>query len=126
METVKFLNYECSVEVKSYGTGRTALQLVSAIDDFEEGLFIGNPIALATVNVPEMDLGSDSVFIKNYSEKFPDFNLKVSTLEINRGIAGGRNEAINRATGDFIAFLDADDFQSRVLHGNVKIDKIDN
>jgi GT2 family glycosyltransferase len=38
-----------------------------------------------------------------------DPRILVSELDVNRGISGARNEAIARATGDFLAILDHDD-----------------
>lgn len=45
--------------------------------------------------------------VKKYSDN--DFRIKYFRLSKNCGAAVSRNEAIKRATGDFIAFLDSDD-----------------
>lgn len=38
-----------------------------------------------------------------------DRRIRVVTLEPNRGLANARNEGLDRARGDFIAFIDSDD-----------------
>ncbi len=57
---VKFLGWSCDVLKKQYYNGRIALALVDSFD--------GEPVATATVNMPEIDLAEDEVIIKNYSE----------------------------------------------------------
>lgn len=65
---VKFNQWECFLELGHYGSGRLAIQLVSAVENKEQDLFIGEPIATATVNLPDIPLGADEIIIKNYSE----------------------------------------------------------
>lgn len=61
MKTVQFKNWICNVHVTRYmDNNRTALVLHSV--ETEE------PIATATVNIPEATLAEDEVFIKNWSE----------------------------------------------------------
>jgi len=59
-----FMRYSPStmlrVEKAAYSNGRIALRLFDA--ETEE------PVATATINVPEADLASDEVIVKNYSE----------------------------------------------------------
>jgi hypothetical protein len=55
------------VQWRRYPNGRVALQLVD-----EEG-----PMAVATVNVPEADLGPDEVCIKDYAENAGVLDLLV-------------------------------------------------
>jgi hypothetical protein len=66
--TVKFRNWTCNVNVARYGNGRLALQLVSAVEDISDDLFIGSPIATATINLPDDAQAENEVFIKDYSE----------------------------------------------------------
>src|SRR5690349_21841228 len=73
-----------------------------------------------------MDDGSidnSSDIAKSFSLKYPN---KIIYLEhdnhVNRGLSASRNHAINKATGEFIAFLDGDDvwlpsFLSQLLRG---------
>jgi hypothetical protein len=61
METkVKFLDYDCIVEIGQYPNGRIAIQLIDAEDR--------QPVTTATVNLPDQPLEADMVAIKNYSE----------------------------------------------------------
>jgi hypothetical protein len=66
--TVQFHKWTCNVGVAHYGNGRLALQLTSAVEDLDDDLFIGTPIATATINLPHDALADNEVFIKDYSE----------------------------------------------------------
>lgn len=58
---VTFRGWTCRVERASYGrTNRIALPLYDAAND--------EPVAVATVNMPELSLAADEVVIKDYSE----------------------------------------------------------
>ena len=57
---IQFKKYACILTVGRYVNGRIALQLVDEMDL--------NPIAIATVNLPDKRLGANKVFIKNWSE----------------------------------------------------------
>jgi len=58
--TIKFRGWDCEVQVLRYANGRPAIQLVDAQT--------GEPLARATVNLPDEYLSPNEVFIKNYSE----------------------------------------------------------
>lgn len=57
---VKFMSWECKLLFGKYGNGRTAIQLMQ--------VGTGEPIAVATVNIPDAYLDTDEVIIKDYSE----------------------------------------------------------
>jgi len=57
---VIFNNYTCTLQFAQYSNGRTAIEL---LDDKD-----GEPVATATVNLPNVPLAHDHVMIKNYSE----------------------------------------------------------
>ena len=57
--TVSFLGEECSVQLGEYSNGRTSITLVCQD---------GEPMATATVNLPDVLLNPDEVCIKDYSE----------------------------------------------------------
>ncbi len=59
MKQVHFLEWTCNVSLLQYPNGRTAIQLYA--ED-------GEPIATATVNVPNYPLGEGEVLIKDYAE----------------------------------------------------------
>lgn len=60
IKQVKFAGYNCNVVRRCYPNGRLALELI----DTEDGM----PVATATVNLPDVDIKDDEVFIKSYSE----------------------------------------------------------
>jgi hypothetical protein len=69
---VEFHGWACRVERASYGgTDRIALPLY-AVED-------GSPVAVATVNLPELALGADQVVIKDYSENEGMLELLVAS-----------------------------------------------
>lgn len=58
---VIFRGWRCRVERRNYGhTGRIALALYDARD--------GEPVAIATIHMPDLALALDEVVIKDYSE----------------------------------------------------------
>lgn len=57
---VTFKGWESKVIIGAYSNGRKAIQLFDATT--------GEPIAKATVNVPDYKLDDDQVIIKDYSE----------------------------------------------------------
>lgn len=56
---IKFREWDCELLFRQYGNDRTALQLFSQTE---------GPIAVATVNIPEIELASDEVIIKDCAE----------------------------------------------------------
>lgn len=81
MIKVKFKKWDCIVERCQYNNGRIALELIHEKD--------GDSVAVATVNVPEIELPEDEVLIKDYSEN----SGMVLALQ-NAGIIGGVLEEI--------------------------------
>lgn len=55
-----FKRWKCHAIYGKYGNGRTAIELIGAGS--------GEPIAVATVNLPQQPLKQTEVFIKEYSE----------------------------------------------------------
>ena len=60
---VKFQVWDCELGLGTYGNGRTAIELVGTDSDCS-----GELVAVATVNVPEVELKDDEVLVKDYSE----------------------------------------------------------
>ena len=60
MALLRFQDIPCEVQKGTYDNGRPALILVHADDR--------DPVAKATVNLPEEDLGTDEVLVKDYAE----------------------------------------------------------
>ena len=48
--------------------------------------------------------------IKEFIQDNPDINIHLHRVEPNRGISGGRNAGISLAAGEYLCFLDADDY----------------
>ena len=65
---MKFKKWDCAVELGQYSNGRLAISLVSAHSDEDLDIYQGEPIATATVNVPEITVNASQVIIKDYSE----------------------------------------------------------
>ena len=57
---VTFREWKCNIKPGSYNNGRLALELIEVGTE--------EPIAVATVNLPEAQIGTDEVIIKDYSE----------------------------------------------------------
>ena len=57
---VKFMEWDCEVQFAHYSNGRTGIRLIDQVD--------GEPIATATVNLPNEPLGEGEVIVKDYSE----------------------------------------------------------
>ncbi len=72
---VKFFDWSCDVVVKKYHNGRNAIELVDVYD--------GSRVAIATVNLPDVDLEANEVIIRNYSEAegMLDILVKAGVIE---------------------------------------------
>ena len=66
--SVYFLDIKCDIVKLRYPNSRTALELVIAENDEERELYKGEPMATATVNIPQVPLERNEVIIKDYSE----------------------------------------------------------
>lgn len=76
MNTVKFREWDCRVNFLTYtSNGRTAISL----SDIESG----EPIAMATVNMPDIPIDDNCVIIKDYSE-----NAGMAEALMEAGIIG--------------------------------------
>ena len=73
MKTVKFKEWECELTFLKYGNGRHAITL--------DEVGTGEPIAVASVNLPDATIEDDEVIIKNWSE-----NEGVLELLVEAGI----------------------------------------
>jgi hypothetical protein len=75
MKTIKFKQWECDIKYLHYYNDRTAIQLIDHND--------GEIVAMATTNIPEVDLANDEIIIKNYSE-----NETMDKVLMEAGIIG--------------------------------------
>lgn len=60
MTKVRFKRWDCVMEFGQYSNSRVAIKLIDANN--------GEPVAVATINLPDEPLGKDEIFIKDYSE----------------------------------------------------------
>lgn len=81
-----------------------ALFVTKALDSVREQTF--TDIEVLVTNDGSTD-ETEKVLVE-YAQMFPGFPLKIAS-QSNKGIGGARNNGIFRASGEFIAFLDADD-----------------
>lgn len=63
-----FKKYKCSIKLGQYSNHRLAIQLVSSVSDLSQDIYLGSPIATATLNIPEYNLKDNEIIIKDYSE----------------------------------------------------------
>lgn len=78
MRTIQFGKYKCVMNWARYGNGRLALQL----DDAKNG----EPVLVATVNMPDEEIDGDEVIIKNYHENEGILNVLIHDKIISRPI----------------------------------------
>lgn len=80
---------------------RTLESLFSNFSESFEYIFIDD--ASSDLSLP---------ILKNYliTNKIPTENIKIKSLEVNSGSSCSRNEGLSIATGEYIGFLDADDW----------------
>lgn len=68
-EKISFQSWNCFLNLGYYGAGgRLAIKLLSDEENADKGVAYGEPIAVATVNIPEIPLKDNELIIKNYSE----------------------------------------------------------
>lgn len=79
MHKVKFKEWNCLVEKAFYGNNRVALELIHEED--------GNPVAVATVNIPEFTCPEGYVFIKDWSENEGIYEALLEAKVIEKWVA---------------------------------------
>lgn len=75
---VRFSDYDCILEFGKYNNDRTAITLIEKST--------GEPVAVATVNLPEVNVPEGHVVIKNYSENVPEEGDDMLTVLVNAGV----------------------------------------
>lgn len=76
---VTFDGFDCVLEFENYSSNdRVAITLI------EKGT--GEPVATATVNIPDADVPAGHVLIKNYSENVPEEGDDMLTVLVNAGV----------------------------------------
>lgn len=96
--------------------------LEDALQSLKEQIFKDFEVILICDHIEE-DISS---LINSYQT---DLNLKIYYLQNNRGVAAARNYGISLATGEFIYFLDSDDYIDyhtlEILVNTPRLDNID-
>ena len=76
---VRFSTYDCVLEFGQYRSNdRTSIMLVEKST--------GEPVATATVNLPDVDVPEGHVIIKNYSENVPQNGDDMLTVLVKAGV----------------------------------------
>lgn len=77
MKIIRFKDWDCTLEYAQYGNKRTAITLLGTGEE------LGEPIAVATVNMPDDILEEDEIYIKDYAE-----NSGMEEALLNAGVIG--------------------------------------
>jgi hypothetical protein len=86
-QEIRFLKWDCILSFAKYPNGRTAIRLIDKHD--------GSPIAMATLNMPEIALADNEILVKDYSENrgmaqaFIDYGIASEVERINIDQFGG-------------------------------------
>lgn len=79
---VKFKRWTCVLEFGQYNNGRTAIELIDKKN--------GEPVMVATVNIPEAKIEADEIIIKDYSE-----NEGILEILVNAGVISKPSRTIS-------------------------------
>lgn len=97
---------EVVIQVKQYSNGRPAIVLL----DFEDG----SPYAVATVNLPELNLEDNQTFVKSYSENagMLDFLVKNNIVKYT-----GKQASNDFVTVDVVEVIPETDWGNTLYDG---------
>ena len=84
---ISFAGFKCKVTKKHYSNKRIALELIDCID--------GDSVAVATINLPDVDMKPDEVAIKDYSENEGMLDILIAADIISQPIMFVRSGFIN-------------------------------
>ncbi|PHM22112.1 glycosyltransferase family 2 protein [Xenorhabdus ehlersii] len=90
-----------SVIIPAYNAQETILNALSSVY-MQQGKY-----DIEIIVVDDGSFDNTAQLVSNFSKKHPGY-IKLITKK-NQGVASARNDGINNATGEFIAFLDSDD-----------------
>lgn len=81
----------------------------SYLKDCLDSLFQQNLQDIEVIAIDDASTDQSSVILKQYQHHYKD-KLKVITHEENKGLSISRNDGVKLATGEYIGFVDSDDF----------------
>jgi len=94
-----------SIVVPAYNSDKT---IGRALDSLTGQSIDRDLFEIVVVNDASRD--NTDVIIDAYMEKYPDFNWKLIIHDVNKNKAISRNDGMRAASGEWICWLDADDF----------------
>ena len=66
---INFKSWKCFLTLGYYSSGnRLAIKLLSDDENADKGVFYGEHIATATINIPEIPLDKNEIIVKEHSE----------------------------------------------------------
>ena len=83
-----------------------------------ESIINQNNSEIEVVVVNDGSTDNSEAIIKEYTSKYKD--LFTYYKKDNTGVADTRNFGVEKATGEYIMFLDSDDYIDKKLYGNIK------
>ncbi len=91
-----------------------------------DSVLVGNQFTGQVVCVNDGSTDGSAAILEQYAKQFPNVEIITQT---NAGLSAARNAGIKAATGDYVCFLDSDDYwQHNVLAGlmeQIERDKLD-
>lgn len=64
------------------------------------------------IGIDDVSPDNSAKIFKEYINNFPEYNISLITHQHNKGLGGARNTGVNVSTGDYILFVDSDDWLS--------------
>ena len=98
------MNSEVTVITPAYNAGKYIEKAIQSV--------LGQSIPCRMIIVNDASKDDTSTIAQRYHKLYPDI-IHVIDKDVNGGVSAARNEAIQLATTEYIAFLDADDWWSR-------------
>lgn len=91
-----------SIIIPTYNYGHRIEKALTSILEQED-------LNTETVIIDDGSTDQTEVLVKAFQEKHPTFNLKYY-IQLNKGVSVARNNGLKKANGDYVLFLDADDY----------------
>lgn len=92
-------NIKVSVVIPTYNQEKLVIKCLNSIPKRED-------IEIIAVNDGSTDNTKESLY--EYKRSYPD--LKIITYKNNRGVSYARNKGLKKAQGEYVCFIDSDDY----------------